>query len=300
MKVEGDKVPAYEVARQMEQLKSNLELRKSEKYIDPKTEKEKEIVTSMVEGGEDEINSWIEEFYGIYSVRIVWICVLLFRFILTISTFITFTGNAIEYITKWTTEYAFFNQFSWVSLATFPEWTTVKTSFQVLSERTGFDMDSKSAQVFQQFGYVKSYCNEDKLSDWKKKNVSTDAKWVEVFQHMEKNSIPFEAFSSVIEYILCFPGTSASAERLFAEVLKIWTQHNTQISIDTLKSTLFVKNYFDYTCIEFHRFLKSRPNILKQISSQDKYDFKQTKPSIETSPGAMSVGLDESELETTF
>lgn len=117
---------------------------------------------------------------------------------------------------------------------------------------------------------------------------------------MEKQALPFEAFSSIIEYVLCFPGTSSSAERLFAEVTKIWTQHNTQISIDTLKSTLSVKNYFDYTCIEFYRFLKSRPNILKEISSQDKYDFKQAKPSTETSPGAMSVGFDDSELETTF
>lgn len=160
-------------------------------------------------------------------------------------------------------------------------------------------MDLKSAQVFQQYGYVKNYCNQDKINEWKEKKVSTEARWVEVFQHLEKESVPFEEFSSIIEYVLCFPTTSAPVERIFTDVNKIWTKHNTQISIETLKSTLFVKNYFDYSCKEFHRFITSRPAVLKDISKQEKYDFKQPKPAIETSSGAMSVEFD-SEVETSL
>lgn len=44
----------------------------------------------------------------------------------------------------------------------------------------------------------------------------------------------------------------------------------------------------DYTCTEFHRYLNTRPAVLRHIASQEKYTFKQPMP-IETSPGAMSV-----------
>lgn len=38
LKIEGENISAYEVAHEMELLRANIELRKSEKYIDPNTE----------------------------------------------------------------------------------------------------------------------------------------------------------------------------------------------------------------------------------------------------------------------
>lgn len=134
------------------------------------------------------------------------------------------------------------------------------------------------------------YCVEEKLNHWNTNKVSAEEKWVEIFKHLDSESVPFEAFSSIIEYILCFPGTSAPVERLFANVNKIWKQENSRLAITTLRSILYIKNYMDFTCTEFYRFIKSRHDILKQITNQEKYVFKQ--PVNEASPGAMSVEFD--------
>ena len=58
---------------------------------------------------------------------------------------------------------------------------------------------------------------------------------------------------------------------------------------------MFVKNYMEYTCTEFYRYIKTRPDILRKIASQEKYDFKNPKQKTnETSPGAMSVDYNDS------
>lgn len=71
MKIEGQNIPAFEVAHQMELLKAAIELRKYEKYTDPKTEREKTRIISTAKEAEAEINAIFEEFHGMYGVRIV-------------------------------------------------------------------------------------------------------------------------------------------------------------------------------------------------------------------------------------
>lgn len=87
-----------------------------------------------------------------------------------------------------------------------------------------------------------------------KRTVSTEARWVDVFNHMNRNDIPFEQFAHLIEYILCFPGTSASVERLFAEVNKIWKRQSTALKLSTLKVMLIVKHNMEYSCLQFFTF----------------------------------------------
>lgn len=47
-----------------------------------------------------------------------------------------------------------------------------------------------------------------------------------------------------------------------------------------------------FTCTEFHRFLKTRNDILKKISAQEKYDYYKKQ---KASPGAMSIDFEDSE-----
>lgn len=65
LKIEGDCIPAYEVAHQLELLKGSIMLRKVENYMDPKTENEKKIVIELGEN-EETIKSMFDEFYGTY------------------------------------------------------------------------------------------------------------------------------------------------------------------------------------------------------------------------------------------
>lgn len=169
----------------------------------------------------------------------------------------------------------------------------MKYSFKVLEEKTSYDLESKSSECFKQFACVKQYCSEEKLNDWNTKNVSAEARWVEIFCHLQKENVLFDEFSTLIEYVFCFPGTSTPAERIFSRVNKIWKSESSSFLIKTIKSILIVQFNMEFTCPEFHRYLITRENILKKISTQEKYDFK--KPNPKQSPGAMSVDFEDNE-----
>lgn len=191
----------------------------------------------------------------------------------------------------WTEEFAVFQKFSWVNLRSFPVWDTVKSSFKTLDEKTSFDLITQSLSIFEQFGYIKRYCSAEKIEHWNESKTATEDRWVETFKHMEANNVPFIEFSQIIEYVLCFPGTSAPVERVFSKANRIWDKDKSELSIDTLKSILLVKINMELDCTAFHKYLKTRPELLKKIAGQEKYTFKQPNP-IDSSPSAMSVTID--------
>lgn len=58
-----------------------------------------------------------------------------------------------------------------------------------------------------------------------------------------------------------------------------------------------VKTNMEYSCLEFYKFLKTQPELLKKIASQEKYDFKQRSNvhyEARASTSAMSIELQES------
>lgn len=135
---------------------------------------------------------------------------------------------------------------------------------------------------------MKNYCTDAKLEEWKDKSLRAEKRWVEIFCHMKRNDVPFDKFACVIEFALCFPGSSALVERIFSLAKKLWTDGKSSLHIETLNAILFVKNNLDYDCIEFHKFLKTQPELLKQISSMEKYDF-EVPENVQKNPGAMSI-----------
>ena len=157
-----------------------------------------------------------------------------------------------------------------------------------LAEKTLFDECKHASKVFDQHIYIKNYCSPEKRDEWKSKNVSTDERWVEIFQHMHAQHVPYIEFSQIIEFVVCFSGSSASVERVFSKAKKIWKQESSALQVSTLKSILTVKVNLEYTCIDFYNFLRTQPELLKKIASQEKYDFK-----AEQNASAMSIDVDE-------
>lgn len=209
------------------------------------------------------------EFFGIFFFNLG----LLSLSILNIA--LDFPDNAMDYINNWTEHFDIFNNFSWVVLEQFPDWLKVKNSMRIVEQKCSFDTAANSSAVFEQFGYAKTYCSAEKLAEWKSKKMPADGRWVEIFQHMEARNVPFNEFATIIEFIFSFPGSSAPVERTFAKAKKIWKQESSQLQISTLNSMLQVKCNMEWTCIDFFKFLKTRPDLLRKISSQDKYGFKQ-------------------------
>lgn len=287
LKIEGDNVPAVEVAQQLEILKGNISTRQAEKYLDPASEAEK---NRLVDNGydEQELDDVFMRFYGYYlNCHNMYVIPFIHSLILNFSSF--HSDDAIEYLLGWSEELVPFCEFSWVSLRSFPDWATVNNSMKLVARKTSFDIFANSSKVFEEYGYIKNYCSAEKMAEWNSENVSTEKRWVKIFKHMKANQVPFVEFSQIVEYILCFPGTSAPVERVFAKAKKVWKQESSALLVSTLKSILFVKINLDYECCEFYNFLRNQQALLRKIASQEKYDFKQPNPVDAASPGAMSV-----------
>lgn len=212
LKIEGDNVSAAECSHHIEMLKGNILLRKTEKYCDAATEKERE------------------------------------------SNQANLTGSQLK-----------------------------------MYFLASFNLEANSSKIFQQFGLVKSFCSDEKIAEWNtiENKVSTECRWVQIFQYMHQ--LPFEEFAHLIEFVLCFLGTSAPVERVFAKAKKIWTPEKSNLHPSTLKSILIVKNNMENDCAEFYEFLKKKPDLFQKISCQETYEFKKPKENVDKSPGAMSI-----------
>lgn len=206
------------------------------------------------------------------------------------------SDEAIDYIDLWTEQFQYLGDFSWIFLYTPPSWSAVNQSMKSLAEKTSFDLTKNSSKVLEQYEYVRNYCNTEKITEWKDKKTPTEERWVEIFKHFEARNVPFIEFSQIVEYSLCLPGTSAPVERIFSIAKKVWKLESANLHMSTLKSILYVKHNMDFTCIEFFEFLKTQPQLVRQIASQDKYSFKQPRSTVGTDGNisAMSIDLDSS------
>lgn len=90
-------------------------------------------------------------------------------------------------------------------------------SMKKVAEKSSFDEYENSMQVLDQYNYIKKYCTADKLFEWDSKQTKTDERWVGISQHMHAQHIPYIEFSQIVEFIICFPGSSAPVERVFAK-----------------------------------------------------------------------------------
>lgn len=90
----------------------------------------------------------------------------------------------------------------------------------VSKNSTSFDVNANASQVLEQFDFIRKYCTDEKLEEWTDKKLHTDERWVEIFKHINAHRVPYIQFAHIIEFALCFPGSSAPVERVFAKAEK--------------------------------------------------------------------------------
>lgn len=163
--------------------------------------------------------------------------------------------------------------FAWTLLKNVPKWDEVESVMDELIDAKLFDA-AHSGKLHAQFTFVKNYCTTDKISKWKEDKASVENRWIEVFKFLDAESCPFEEIAMIIQYVLCLPGTTAAVERMFSAVTKIWTIEKSRLEVSTLKAILSVKYNLNFSCLEFYNYIKKKPELLRAISSQDKYVFK--------------------------
>lgn len=195
---------------------------------------------------------------------------------------IPFYQTCIDYLEQWKVQFEDVLIFDWAGLAAAPNWEDVETTIKFMVEKNWLKPEDNNVELFDEFGYILKFITPEKICEWNKKNPPTKPRstkphqrWVECFKHFQSNNVPYTRFARIIEFIFCLPATSASVERIFSLIAKLWTKEKSQLKLDTLKHMLFLKYNLKFECVEFYNFLKESPTLLKQISSQDKYDFQQ-------------------------
>lgn len=195
----------------------------------------------------------------------------LYSFILILFLFFLFSVDARTYLQSWTEPLDQLKIFAWATLTKTPRWEDVKSVMLKLEELNLYNAKENACKLHTQFGFVESYCPEDKIKIWRDDKMPIANRWVEVFGHLHNKNCEYTEIAKIIEYIFCLPGTTASVERVFASVNKSWTSEKTRLDLDTLKAIISVKCNLTYTCIEFYHFLKSKPELLRQIAKKEKY-----------------------------
>lgn len=122
---------------------------------------------------------------------------------------------------------------------------------QKLDAQKLYDANENAMKLHKELGYVKNYCSESKIKQWKDGKVTTTNRWVEVFSHLDAESCDYKEFAKIIEYILCMPGSTGSVERVFAAMNKSWTKEKSQLKVNTLKAIQTVKVNLKISCLEF-------------------------------------------------
>lgn len=149
-----------------------------------------------------------------------------------------FSETAIEYVSKWTAQFDHIMLFAWAALDVIPEWEFVEASAKYMCEKKRYDPIKSDNDLFDEFSCLKKYVTEAKIQCWEEIDTPVDKRWVEVFQHFSKNKIPFSNLLSMISFVYCLPGTSATVERVFSIIKKIWKEEKTRLQINTLKNIL--------------------------------------------------------------
>lgn len=66
--------------------------------------------------------------------------------------------------------------------------------------------------------------------------MATEDRWIEIFQFMESEQLPYVEFSRIIEFVLCLPGSSVPCERVFSMAKKIWRNESSNLNVETISS----------------------------------------------------------------
>lgn len=183
---------------------------------------------------------------------------------------LSFEADAFEYLEMWSEQFATIKTSSWILLIDVPQWPEIELTMKGMIERKIFAMED-SSNLFDQYNYVRTYLTTEKLNDWNMQKTGADKRWAQTFLHLNSRNIPCDKMSMLVEYVLCLPGTSATVERVFSQVNRIWSNEKTAMLPKTVESILYVKYNLNYSCIEFFKLLKKNQQLLREIMSSNKY-----------------------------
>ena len=184
---------------------------------------------------------------------------------------IEFYSSCEQYLQPWFEHYQPLLRHDWVLLRKSPEWVPVQETAVFIESTYPCGQSLYENEMFDNVSNARDFVSKENLAAWESTNASPDERWAEMFQHFARSDGRYAALASVVQFLLCLPGSNAPCERVFSQMNNLWTPDKHQLKVETLGALLMVKFNFSFTCTEFHDFLMRSPQLLESIHSSDKY-----------------------------
>lgn len=181
-----------------------------------------------------------------------------------------FYQTCIDYLNQWDKAFRDVEILYWILLRNMLSWDKIEKTLSYLNEFRN-DLKINNEDLFDEVSCVKNFANNEKIEDWRVKNISVDERWIEIFNHFKKHVVAYKNILILVEFCLCLPASNAATERVFSIMNNIWTTEKSQLKVNTLRSLLITKCNFKMNCSEFKGFLINNPDVLKKIHSVEKY-----------------------------
>lgn len=238
LKTESKKAASFEVAADIEQLRTVVSNRKQLQYIPAEAN---EVLRSLSCGVQDVVKQFVESFYEELE----------------------------EYLAKWSRSLDGTEVFSWLRLDALPTWPDVESSIRYLQNH--FSSDAvKIDKAFDEMILLQQVANE-KLTAWNSGKVSCEDRWIDVFKLLNGQNRPIPQISLVAQYAFAIPGTSTEVERLFSIINGVWSAEKGHLALSTLEAHLNVKVNCNMNCEEFYKSVMQNNKLLAQVQTSAKY-----------------------------
>jgi hypothetical protein len=84
-----------------------------------------------------------------------------------------------------------------------------------------------------------------------------------------QDSLDFQDFCNIVEFIVCLPGSTAPVERIFSVTNTMWSKEKSSLSVETMRATLVVRQNCVMECEKFFDKMLKERNLLRKITSSE-------------------------------
>jgi hypothetical protein len=150
-----------------------------------------------------------------------------------------------------------------------PEWIEIQDS---LNAELITHTETEETRVFDQWTLIKSIIVRQ-LDTWNKENIPVSDRWVQIFSEISEKRLDFQDFCNIVEFILCLPGSTASAVRIFTVMNSMWSQEKSRLSVETMGAVIVIRQNCVMECEKFYDEVLKDRNLLRKITSSEKYSW---------------------------
>lgn len=139
--------------------------------------------------------------------------------------------------------------------------------FQKAAELLRIDQLNMEDLLYEEFQIIKKSLEiATSLDD---KSMGAIEKWKKIMEGFSRSEIP--NIFLIISFVFSIPSSNCFVERIFSQMALKWTDVRNKCTPDLIKSELMTVFNYDYSCIEFYKYVKSNKDMLKLTRSSLKY-----------------------------